>query len=106
MATLTSVNALKTSIAAAERQVQRDQSQVLQDSARLDQSQAQLSRDQQRLNSVQPEGRAARAEAPKAATAPRLEKAIAGQGGAAPAPARAQINVQGQTIGTLINIAV
>lgn len=115
MATLTSVNALKTSIAQAERQVQRDLSQVQQDSARLDQSQAQLARDQQRLNGVQQESRTAQAATSSTSevVAPRLDRAVQTQAGkvpapavSAPAPPKAQLNAQGQTIGTLINIQV
>lgn len=103
MATLTSVNSLKVSVALAERQVQRDQSQVQEDSARLDQSQAQLVRDQRELSSVQELSRNAQAPA---LSVPKLSKAITALPAAAvaEAPARAQLNAQGQTIGKLINI--
>jgi hypothetical protein len=81
VATLASVNFnnLAASLALAEGQVQRSQSQVREDSARLDQSQAQLVRDQRQLSAAQEQNRQP------------------------PAP-QAQLNAQGQTIGTLIDI--
>jgi hypothetical protein len=120
---VSSISGLKIQIAIAERQVARDQSQVQEDRSRLDQSQAQLERDQRDLSSTQ--GKAAQ-QSVATTPAPTLDKAIAGQAAtpplksatatpptlATPAAAvideapRAQINTQGQTIGTRINIAV
>ncbi|MES2151417.1 MAG: hypothetical protein V4508_16700 [Pseudomonadota bacterium] len=101
MATISSVNSLKIAIALAERQVQRDQSQVQEDASRLDQSQNQLVRDQRQLNSAQEQGRTAQSSVVKAPQ-PNLDAAIDTK--VAPAPAKVQLNAQGQTIGKLINI--
>ena len=101
MATLTSVSSsLNVSLAVAERQVQRDQSQVQEDSDRLDQSQAQLVRDQRQLSSVQEESRATRA--PVTAQPNRANAILPST--VTVDPTKAQLNAQGQTIGTLINI--
>ena len=123
MTTVSSISGLKIQIALAERQVARDQSQVQEDRSRLDQSQAQLDTDQRSLNATQ--GRASQ-QSVTTTPAPTLDKAIQGQTATPPlksasattatlpappaaiieeAP-RAQLNTQGQTIGTLINIAV
>ncbi|MES2128872.1 MAG: hypothetical protein V4463_16505 [Pseudomonadota bacterium] len=123
MTTVSSISSLKIQIALAERQVARDQSQVQEDRNRLDQSQAQLDSDARDLNATQ--GKASQQSAAPA-PAPTLDRAIQSQAATPalksasattptlPAPPaavieeapRAQRNTQGQTIGTLINIAV
>jgi nitrogen fixation/metabolism regulation signal transduction histidine kinase len=105
VATLSSVNALQASVAQAERQVQQDQSRVSQDASRLDASRSQLAKDKQTLSDTQRDSLAAQAPV-EAAPAVNLDRAIenpsrAEQKLAAPKP---QLNTQGQTIGTLINI--
>lgn len=114
MASAISLNNLQSSLATYQRRVQESQSQVQEDNARLARSQAELSRDQDQLSRTQQQTRQAEQPAVAAAAPVRLDSAITTPVAAqTPLPAalatsapygNPQVNTQGQTIGSLINV--
>lgn len=116
MATVPSVNALQASVAQAERQVQQGQSRVSQDASRLEQSRSQLTQDRQTLADTQRQSTQAQQQQAPARSSSAIQLGAALSGAierpnraeqilaANPTAARPQLNAQGQTIGTLINV--
>jgi hypothetical protein len=100
---------LQNAIVAAQRQVQQDQNTVQQNDQRLTQSQQALNRDQSQLEQSQQQSRAAQqTQSLQPVQQPSLDSAIKVQSPPAQAvPSgliKAQVNTQGQTIGSVINV--
>ncbi|MET3131761.1 hypothetical protein AAKU55_002024 [Oxalobacteraceae bacterium GrIS 1.11] len=104
VSSISSINSAQAGIAFAQQKVQQDQSQVQADDARLAQSQLQLNTDQQQLSQTQQQGKSA----PQAVAPANVDRAIAApvtpQKPLPAALAAPQLNTQGQTIGTRINV--
>lgn len=100
---------LQNAIVAAQRQVQQDQNTVQQNNQRLTQSQQALNRDQAQLEQSQQQSRAAQqTQSLQPTEQPSFASAIKVQAPAAETSSsgliKAQVNTEGQTIGSVINV--
>lgn len=99
--TLSSLTSIQAQLVQAQRVVARDQAQVDADQSALEQSQRQLARDARSLDTLYDRRR----EAVGPPSAPAIDSVLRSQPIAATGTLQGTVNIDGQALGRLINVA-